>query len=249
MCAPAPSFPAITSGTGRTRRSRRGAKRRCGASLPLRGRAELRPRSHAGPRPPLPPGRPDGGDADRALPAGPCGAAFLRSSQPEPVIIPRLLIIYRPQPPPPRAIRRQERADRSRPRSSPSAPLAAAFRALPRRSAPAELRQRRWGRAGPSGTGSGAGPNRTELNRDREERGRLQEDAALPRSPRRALARPCPCPLPAELGRSPQSRRNPRLAPTAEQSPGAGSGPGPDPGPAALPAGAPLLATAVSFNS
>lgn len=94
----------------------------------LRGRSRPRsappaPRSTgAGARPPLPPGprrtggsgRPVGGwwgghtQTGWVLPAGPCSAAFPRRWQPEPVIIPRLLIIY-PLPRPP-AGRTQEPA-------------------------------------------------------------------------------------------------------------------------------------------
>lgn len=213
---PSPPSPAAPGGCGGA-----GAERNAGAEPPFSS-AESRapaalPRGTAAAAPPGTPRRGGRGPgaAGRALRRGlPAMIATRAGNYSSP-----FNYLSSPAPPPP-AIRRQERGERLPRRSSPAAPLGAAFGAIPVRSTPAGAAP------GCEGSGRRRGPSRDR--RDREEVGGLREDAAVPRFPP-----PCPCPVPAELGRSPERRRRPRLAPTAARSPGEGSGPGSDPGPAA----------------
>lgn len=180
----------------------------------LRGRSRPRsappaPRSTgAGARPPLPPGprrtggsgRPVGGcggghtQTGWVLPAGPCSAAFPRRWQPEPVIIPRLLIIY-PLPRPP-AGRTQEPAVgdlEALPLSPPARggprglDARSPCRAPPLRAAAARLRPLLLLLAGLRGTG---GPFPGWMGGGTSGVPKGQGAAALPRPPRLCPNRP-----------------------------------------------------------
>lgn len=206
------------------RRSRRGAERRCGAALspPRPNRAPSGPRSHAGQRPPLPPGRPVGGTR-----SGSCGRALRRGL---PAMIATRAGNYSSpfnylSSPAPRLL--EPYGGRSAVRCS-HCPA----RRVPG-SAAAGLRERLRG----TGTGSGAGRAGTAGAGRRG--GGAGRTRLCPGSLRRALARAVPVP---GVRRARSGRGVPRLAP------GKGAAPGPTPAPPPRPR-SPLLATAVSFNS